>query len=619
MKKVVFFCILFLLFFSCQKENKDVLDSKKELSSQEKLIENLFNQMVIRANLPKDSAQLVFQKIQHLDSEKPLFNSYRELILATYYRKEASYRLAISHYENALDKIDDDNAVADYAYVGLGISNKHLGNFPKALSWFQKSVQNCEKRNDTLRLSGAYASLAQLNFEKGDFKEAERYVNSVFDLLKQKKTSQPYLIALHNLANIELKKGNYKKAVQIDFEGLELANKINNDAVKVTFQDNLARCYLDYLNDYEKATFYFNENLKIDKKLNNLNWIADTYINLAEVETKKGNYTSAQNYIQDAIKIFDETKNLNNSLKAYAVLKELYLKQGNQAKALEANEEYLKLYRKHLNEKSEQAFVEYNTLFETQKKEQKLAETQLKLSKKEIESKNKSIWILVLLGITLVALFLIRMLRIKSVLKQKKLQLEISRELHDSLGSHLTFINSLSENLKREDMQSNSTKIGTISKLSDYSKNAISELKNTIWVLNSKDLSLNELKMKMLNYVRQASETQEEMRFDFDFEITSNKQLNSKQSINLFRVFQEISNNAMKYSRANNFRIRITQNSNSLQLIFEDNGIGFDVDALKEKSFGISNIRSRISELNGALTLESEPNRGTRYEISVKL
>ena len=608
------------LFFSCSESKIESQENESQLSLEESELINVYNKMVFRIDLPMDSVDYYYKKIEKLNTENKEISSFKELIKATYFRKKGSFRLAISHYENSLEHINKNEIHADYAFVGLGISNKHLGDFPKALFWFQKSVENCERRKDTIRLSGAYASLAQLSFEKNDIQQAEQYANSVFELLKNNKTERPYLIALHTLANIKLKTGDFEKAMKLDREGIILAEEMKNDAVKITFQDNLARCYLDHLKDYNKALYFFNENLIIDKKLNNPNWIADTYVNLAEVETQKKNYTSAQLHLKNAIEISEKTNQLNNSLKAYNALKELYEKQGNHVKALEASEIYLQLYKKYFNEKSEQSFVEYNTLFETKKKENKLAETQIKLSEKEIESKNKNMWIIGLSGLTLITMFLIRNLKIKSNLKQKKLQLEISRELHDSLGAQLTFINSLSESVKKSNATKNDEDLKDhISKLSDYSSNAINELKNTIWVLNTKDLSLNELKMKMLNFVSQASESEENIRFHFDFEINKEIQLNSKQSINIFRVFQEIVNNAIKYSQAKNVDIKIEQKTTSLNINIFDDGIGFDYEIQKSKSYGLTNIENRILEIDGNLHLETSPSQGTRYKIIVKI
>ena len=179
----------------------------------------------------------------------------------------------------------------------MGTDNKSLGNYPKALLDLHQSITNNEARKDTLRLSGTYTILAQLYQEKEDFDKAKDAINKVFELLKNNDTSRSYLITLHTLANVEAQSGNFTKAMEIDKRGIAIADKIGNTLVKTSFQDNLARCNLFFLKDYNQANYYFKENLKIDKQLNNPAWIADTYINLAEVATAESKFIIAENYL----------------------------------------------------------------------------------------------------------------------------------------------------------------------------------------------------------------------------------------------------------------------------------------------------------------------------------
>src|SRR5690606_40141122 len=108
----------------------------------------------------------------------------------------------------------------------------------------------------------------------------------------------------------------------------------------------------------------------------------------------------------------------------------------------------------------------------------------LQLREEELRSQRKNIWLLLLGSLIVITLGIVRYLQIKSRLKQKKLQLEISRELHDSLGSQLTLISSISDSLKNSAEVLDETINQKINTLSEFSENTINELKNTIWVLN---------------------------------------------------------------------------------------------------------------------------------------
>jgi len=203
--------------------------------------------------------------------------------------------------------------------------------------------------------------------------------------------------------------------------------------------------------------------------------------------------------------------------------------------------------------------------------------------------------------------------------KIQEQRLEISRELHDSLGSQLTFIKSVSDSLLNASEKSNNNLNARINTLSEFSENSIAELKNTIWALNSQQLNLSELKLKMLNFISSASEAKESMQFHFLFNIGRDYQLSSRQAINLFRVFQEILNNTIKYAEAKDVFIDISQIEKNLTIKISDNGIGFNFEEAKKKSFGLTNIQNRIEELKGKFSVETSEGNGTTYLIKLEL
>ena len=635
-KTYLLFCIFYFGILSCNKNNEKISKNPYP-GTAETLIQSFFEKIVVQKKYDHDSAQ---NKISLVDSLTINSNEYlakRELIKGSIYLKKASLQLSLAYYENALQLVDSSSLLADYALQGMGTANKSLGNYSKALLNLHQSITNNEARKDTLRLSGTYTILAQLYQEKEDFDKAKAAINKVFELLKNNDTSRSYLITLHTLANVEAQSGNFTKAMEIDKRGIAIANKIGNALVKTSFQDNLARCNLFFLKDYNKANYYFNENLKIDKQLNNPAWIADTYINLAEVATAESKFIIAENYLKEAIKIFTESKQLNNKLKGLHALAELYLKQGKLQKALEAKEAYIQQYKKFINEKGEQSIAEYNILFETHKKERELANANLQIAENKLISRQKNLWLIALGCFLLIGVIIIRNQKVKASYIEKKLQLEnqllqeqaqsqiqqqrldISRDLHDSIGAQLTFINSILDGLKNLSAQLNDTINKKINTLAEFSENSITELRNTLWVLNSKEIFLDDLKVKILNYINHAAEAKENMQFHFNFEAPVNYPLNSRQAINLFRAVQEIITNAIKYSFAKEILINITQKEKLLAIKIADNGNGFDFEKLKTKSYGLSNIQNRVVEINGSLKVETGEGKGTTYFIETLL
>src|SRR5437879_2775916 len=74
-------------------------------------------------------------------------------------------------------------------------------------------------------------------------------------------------------------------------------------------------------------------------------------------------------------------------------------------------------------------------------------------------------------------------------------------------------------------------------------------------------------------------------------------------SLNIYRIVQELFTNTLKHAQATKIRFEITQLNDEITIIYEDNGIGFDVEAASHKSMGLQNIRSRVNRLNGELKI----------------
>lgn len=85
----------------------------------------------------------------------------------------------------------------------------------------------------------------------------------------------------------------------------------------------------------------------------------------------------------------------------------------------------------------------------------------------------------------------------------------------------------------------------------------------------------------------------------------------------IYRIIQELLNNAMKHSKATNVTIRLFQKDEQLYLTYVDNGIGIEWDEVNYSynTLGLSGIVTRIQSLNGEMTVESKPNLGLQIII----
>lgn len=102
------------------------------------------------------------------------------------------------------------------------------------------------------------------------------------------------------------------------------------------------------------------------------------------------------------------------------------------------------------------------------------------------------------------------------------------------------------------------------------------------------------------------------------YDCTEKSAIASNDRVAIFRIIQEQLNNILKHARATKAGITIRKNGQQVLLLIEDNGVGFDVKKAR-KGLGLRNIQNRVDYYHGSLKINSQPGKGTRMEINMKL
>jgi signal transduction histidine kinase len=83
---------------------------------------------------------------------------------------------------------------------------------------------------------------------------------------------------------------------------------------------------------------------------------------------------------------------------------------------------------------------------------------------------------------------------------------------------------------------------------------------------------------------------------------------------------QESLQNATKYSGSQDFDVSLIGQANEIHLTVRDWGTGFDNEAaLKGQGLGLTSMKERMKLVNGELSIESQPGRGTTVHARVPL
>ena len=206
--------------------------------------------------------------------------------------------------------------------------------------------------------------------------------------------------------------------------------------------------------------------------------------------------------------------------------------------------------------------------------------------------------------------------RQRAVLAERE---RIAREMHDSLAQVLGVTHLRLRALDtREEVCQNPAVAVELAEIADICEDAYQDVREAI--LGLRDSSKTErglqdnLRAYLTKYTQQCK-IETTLTSDLDYELA----LSPRSEVHLIRVVQEALTNVRKHSGATSAVVRVTESDSSTIFVVEDDGHGFDQGGspFDRDGFGLFTMRERMALLNGSLTIDSAPGRGTRVTASV--
>jgi signal transduction histidine kinase len=204
--------------------------------------------------------------------------------------------------------------------------------------------------------------------------------------------------------------------------------------------------------------------------------------------------------------------------------------------------------------------------------------------------------------------------RIRHLQEVYQIQMErerIARELHDNVGSQLTYLIN-----KIEDEHSLLADKDEAEKLGRFARDTMRELRETIWALDKKEVLPEELEVKVRQLLQLYKDDHRIIELSWEYDNAAQIKLKSLEALNIYRVIQEALNNGVKYSGASLIRISAHFFRAGMSISIEDNGKGFDAAQI-ENGYGFPNMQKRVQEMNGALVIEGRPGKGTQVSFRI--
>ncbi|MHC8301045.1 sensor histidine kinase [Pseudomonas sp. ZS1P83] len=187
----------------------------------------------------------------------------------------------------------------------------------------------------------------------------------------------------------------------------------------------------------------------------------------------------------------------------------------------------------------------------------------------------------------------------------------LSRELHDDIGQLLTAAKLQSDWLKRrmpEELQ------GQCSVLCDTLEETLTKVRDVSAILNPRQLTSLGLEASLrAHLLKTLANTSLHWSLECHQRLTG---IPEEMAVAAFRITQEAVTNILRHADAENLVVRLQRLTQGLALSISDDGLGFapSTDPGREGQRGMAGMSERIDQLDGTLSVTSEPGKGTQIE-----
>jgi signal transduction histidine kinase len=543
---------------------------------------------------------------------------------ALYYFKK-SYRLSKRYHYKPLEV---------KALNGLGMNSWNSGQLKLAMQYFFTALKQNEYIEPKKQLSPSifYNNIGLIYQEMKLFDKALIYHQKAYKIRSENNLKKEIASSLNNIGICYKDKGKLNLAVSTFQKGINIAKASGNDVDYYRLINNLANVYnLQSRNDTAiqllKTAIISSRKTGINQRT-----LVNIYGSIAVAYSDNNQPIESINYAKKGLEIINENPNLVSfGEDIYKMLIKNSFLLGDKKMGDKYLADYLKEVKNKFSKNNAIAIAELETKYETVKKEKLLLQ-------KESEAREQRIllfrisalaFLIALLGVIFYRQqrtkqkqqareFALRT-EIAQIETQNQLQeqrISISRDLHDNIGSHLTFIISSINNLMYKYKDKNDALLDQLRKIESFATETIAELRDTIWAMDVVNFQFDDLKNRLIGFIEKQKLVNPDFKIEFEVdEKLVSPTLNSFAGITIYRIIQEFANNTLKHAKATKLSISIAHEGDVLHVNLADNGVGFDL-ANCSRGHGLYNMEKRCQELEGEINLYSEPGKGTAVNMT---
>ena len=568
--------------------------SKKLIVIQQELNENPSDDGIL-----KQLQQIKKSDLNKVD--KALYN----LLLGKYYLNNNKEDSCYSYYLEAAKAYHNIDSIDREMEINLEISiliNAQKRNKSDYIKYFNKYFEYAQKKGDSSKLAKAYG---QLGIYENDEQEYEKALNHLKKALSYSKNNEEYQSVTYN---------------------------------------NLATIYINGLQQPDSALYYLEKDFKYLKKNNMINELSDNLVNQAAAYHYLGDYKTAISFLKKADSIPITKHVLRRKQYIYDILSINYEYLNDYKEAYE----YMLLYQQFADSAN---VIEQNIAINDIQTKYQTRETELKNEVLTAEVKTGKILVYIFIGLLIASLVigfliiknarrrvyiskqekLIEQQKLEKALKefelnsidlmlegQEKERERIANDLHDNLGSMLATLKMNFEHLRLRKNEIREEENKLYDRTDQLIEDAYQKVRTIAHAKNA-GVFANEGLIPAIRKMAGKISIPGTLTIEV-LAVGFNKRLENKIEIAIFRMVQELSTNIIKHSKATEASIQLTNHDDNINIIIEDNGVGFkNTTAPSSDGMGLNTITKKVEQLGGTFTIDSTPGKGTTIIIDLPI
>ncbi|ANH82988.1 hypothetical protein A8C56_20150 [Niabella ginsenosidivorans] len=522
--------------------------------------------------------------------------------------------------------------------ANIGNSFNYLSEYDSAIYYYETAGKYFEDMGNNYLLARMY-EMEQLVYQNmNQHKKALQYGEKAVKELRISGDSIDLGRCLLNLANSYQGNNFPDSALSCYKEALIISQKTNYAQGEAASLLGIGNIYF-HRYDADQMKPCFEKALAISQQLGDPQGQLIASRGMALYYLLKKELNKAKIYCAASVKLADSLGTKYDKYESMHVLSSIFYAQHDIIEAEKTRDKMQVLENEIRGDELQQKTISIEKKFETEKKE-----AQIKLQQTQLRQKTMLNY---LLFVGAGALLLISLLGYRNHRNRQKLQqakideletekrltateavllgeeqerTRLARDLHDGLGGMLSGIKFSLSNMK-ENLIMTPDNAQAFERSMDMLDSSIREMRRVAHNMMPEMLvkyGLDTALKEFCDEITRSGVT----TVNYQSVAMQDAVLGQTQSVTIYRIVQELVNNAIKHANAHNVlvQLHLHRQERLLAVTVENNGSGFDTRAMTDTGgIGWKNIQSRVNFLQGKLDIQSAPDSGTSVMIEINI